>query len=121
MSLAEKGDMGALMSYTGQSGGALNYMALLQQLMMTNPNGAVSLAKMVVKQTPPPSGCDTNSVADLFLQRNMVREATAFLLDALAGEPFGGRAGARARAAGALRGFRAGEAGPARAAGAFRG
>jgi hypothetical protein len=86
VSLAEKGDMSALMSYTGQSGTSLNYMQLLQQLMMTNPSGAVSLAKMVAKQTPPPAGCDTNSIADLFLQRNMVREATAFLLDALAGE-----------------------------------
>lgn len=135
--------MGALMAYTGQSGTALNYMQLMQQLMMNNPSGAVSLAKMVTKQvrpplrrmglrrqrepasacrtktrpghhdsqccrgarlvahgptahqllapcpppqTPPPAGCDTNSIADLFLQRNMVREATAFLLDALAGE-----------------------------------
>jgi clathrin heavy chain len=50
VSLAEKGDMGALMAYTGQSGAALNYMQLLQQLMMTNPPGAVSLAKMVAKQ-----------------------------------------------------------------------
>ncbi|KAI8476142.1 MAG: vesicle coat protein clathrin, heavy chain [Monoraphidium minutum] len=86
VSLAEKGDMGALMAYTGQSGGSLNYMQLMQQLMMNNPAGAVSLAKMVAKQTPPPAGCDTNSIADLFLQRNMVREATAFLLDALAGD-----------------------------------
>jgi hypothetical protein len=85
VSLAEKGDMSALMSYTGQSGSALNYIQLLQQLMQNNPSGAVSLAKMVAKQVPPPAGCDTNSLADLFLQRNMVREATAFLLDALAG------------------------------------
>lgn len=86
VSLAEKGDMSALMAFTGQSGSSLNYMQLLQQLMMNNPSGAVSLAKMVAKQTPPPAGCDVNSLADLFLQRNMVREATAFLLDALAGE-----------------------------------
>jgi hypothetical protein len=86
VSLAERGDMSALMAYTGQSGTSLNYIQLLQQLMMTNPSGAVSLAKMAAKQVPPPAGCDTNSIADLFLQRNMVREATAFLLDALAGE-----------------------------------
>ena len=35
-------------------------------------------------QTPPP--LDVNVVADLFLQRNMVREATAFLLEALAAD-----------------------------------
>ena len=42
----------------------------LQSLMMNNPAGAVSLAKMAIKQVPPPF--DVNTVADLFLQRNMV-------------------------------------------------
>ena len=42
---------------------------LLQQLMMNNPSGAVSLAKMVAKQTPPP--VDINTMADLFLQVGM--------------------------------------------------
>ena len=49
---------------------------------MNNPAGAVALAKMAIKQVPPPF--EVNTVSDLFLQRNMVREATAFLLDALA-------------------------------------
>eukprot|EP00879_Flechtneria_rotunda_P000465 GHRR01000566.1.p1 GENE.GHRR01000566.1~~GHRR01000566.1.p1 ORF type:complete len:1351 (+),score=578.78 GHRR01000566.1:197-4249(+) len=84
VALAEKGDMSALQAYTGQTGGQLNYLQLLQQLMMNNPSGAVSLAKMVAKQTPPP--VDVNTMADLFLQRNMVREATGFLLDALAAD-----------------------------------
>lgn len=152
--LAEKGDMAALVAYTGQTGQQVNYMALLQvrsrglevygkggqqlasggfreieantiwavplcnqphlccwasgvlqsppqgvspspclpflspcrlqSLMMTNPAGAVSLAKMAIKQVPSP--LDVNSVTDLFLQRNMVKEATAFLLEALAGD-----------------------------------
>jgi clathrin heavy chain len=86
VALAEAGDAAALQAYTGQQGGGaaggrLDYMALLQQLMMTNPQGAVSLAKMALKQQPP--AADANAVADLFLQRNMVREATAFLLDYL--------------------------------------
>lgn len=58
--------MSALQAYTGQTGGTLNYLQLLQQLMMNNPSGAVSLAKMVAKQTPPP--VDINTMADLFLQ-----------------------------------------------------
>jgi clathrin heavy chain len=52
--------------------------------MMNNPSGAVSMAKMIAKQSPPPIA--VNTMADLFLQRNMVREATAFLLEALAGD-----------------------------------
>ena len=79
--LAESGDAAALQAFTGQSGQRLDYMALLQQLMASNPSGAVSLAKMAVAQSPP--AADANAVADLFLQRNMVREATAFLLDYL--------------------------------------
>lgn len=66
VALAEKGDMSALQAYTGQTGGTLNYLQLLQQLMMNNPSGAVSLAKMVAKQSPQP--VDTNTMADLFLQ-----------------------------------------------------
>jgi hypothetical protein len=54
---------------------------LLQTLLMNNPTGAVALAKMAVKQSPP--AIEVNAAADLFLQRNMVREGTAFLLDVL--------------------------------------
>ena len=41
----------------------------------------VNLAKMVAKQPGPP--IELNVITDMFLQRNAVREATAFLLDAL--------------------------------------
>lgn len=58
-----------------------DYMYLLQRMMMDNPDAAVNLAKMVAKQPGPP--IELNTMADLFLQRNMVREATAFLLDVL--------------------------------------
>jgi clathrin heavy chain len=37
-------------AYTGQTGQKMDYMFLLQSLMMTNPAGAVALAKMAVKQ-----------------------------------------------------------------------
>ena len=48
---------------------------------MDSPEGAVNLAKTIARQPGPP--IDLNTLADLFLQRNMVREATAFLLDVL--------------------------------------
>jgi len=82
--LASKGDFAELSQYASQSGAAPNYVALLQKLMMDSPDAAVSLAKQVVKQ--PGSGVEVGAAADLFLQRNMVREATAFLLDALSGD-----------------------------------
>ena len=58
-----------------------DYMYLLQRTMMDSPDAAANLAKMIAKQPGPP--IELNVIADLFLQRNMVREATAFLLEVL--------------------------------------
>ncbi|MEW5310804.1 MAG: hypothetical protein WDW38_002565 [Sanguina aurantia] len=82
--LAEKGDFAGLAAYTGQTGQTLNWMQLLQSQMMTSPSGAVALAKMIVKQTPSP--IDVGTISELFISRQMVREATSFLLEALAGD-----------------------------------
>lgn len=79
--LAAKGDFEQLATYTRSSGASPDYLFLLQRLMIDNPDAAVNLAKMVAKQPGPP--LDLNTMADLFLQRNMVKEATAFLLDVL--------------------------------------
>jgi len=81
-SLAEKGDIEALVQYSGAHGAAPDYMYLLQSMMMNSPQGAVALAKKIAKEPNPP--VEINTMCDLFLQRNMVREATAFLLDVLA-------------------------------------
>ena len=59
-----------LLQYASSSGSAPNYVALLQRLMMDNPDAAVALAKQVVRQPGPP--VTVNAAADLFLQRNMV-------------------------------------------------
>jgi clathrin heavy chain len=46
--------------------------------------GAVALAKKIASEPNPP--VEINTMCDLFLQRNMIREATAFLLDVLAAD-----------------------------------
>jgi clathrin heavy chain len=79
--LAAKGDFEKLAEYTRASGATPDYLFLLQRLMTDSPEAAVNLAKTVAKQPGPP--LDLNTMADLFLQRNMVKEATAFLLDVL--------------------------------------
>lgn len=79
--LAGKGDFNELMTYSASAGYKPDYLYLMQRLMMDNPEAAVNLAKMIAKQPGPPM--DLNTLADLFLQRNAVREATAFLLDVL--------------------------------------
>ena len=69
------------MRYSGQVGYKPDYLYLMQRLLMDSPEAAVNLAKMIAKQPGPP--IDLNTLADLFLQRNAIREATAFLLDVL--------------------------------------
>ncbi|KAL0744142.1 hypothetical protein Bca4012_085655 [Brassica carinata] len=59
-----------------------DYMFLLQTILRTDPQGA---AKFAVTMSQMKGGCpvDFNTITDLFLQRNLIREATAFLLDVL--------------------------------------
>ncbi|BAT15480.1 Os12g0104766 [Oryza sativa Japonica Group] len=59
-----------------------DYLFLLQTILRTDPQGAVNFALMMSQME---GGCpvDYNTITDLFLQRNMIREATAFLLDVL--------------------------------------
>ena len=67
--------------YCEMTGHKPDYAYMLQSTLMSNPQGAVQIAIQIGKQNPPPM--DPNAVADLFLQRNMIREATSFLLDVL--------------------------------------
>ncbi|KFM22783.1 Clathrin heavy chain 1 [Auxenochlorella protothecoides] len=80
--LAAKGDFEELGRYAATTGSQPDYLFLLQSLLRDSPEAAVGLAKAVARQPGPP--LDLNTMADLFLQRNAVKEATAFLLDALA-------------------------------------
>ncbi|KAH0927664.1 hypothetical protein HID58_019920, partial [Brassica napus] len=59
-----------------------DYLFLLQTILRTDPQGAGEFA---VKMSQMKGGCplDINTITDLFLQRNLIREATAFLLDVL--------------------------------------
>lgn len=79
--MAAKGDFDGLVAYCKQQGYTPDYMRMLQELMLSNPQGAVNLAKRLASASPPP--VPIQSMAELFFQRNMVKEATAFLLDAL--------------------------------------
>ncbi|KAH8519947.1 hypothetical protein H0E87_001406 [Populus deltoides] len=59
-----------------------DYLFLLQTILRTDPQAAVNFALMMSQME---GGCpvDYNTITDLFLQRNLIREATAFLLDVL--------------------------------------
>ncbi|KAK2982510.1 hypothetical protein RJ640_026353 [Escallonia rubra] len=65
-----------------QVGYTPDYLFLLQTILRSDPQGAVNFSLMMAKME---GGCpvDYNTITDLFLQRNLIREATAFLLDVL--------------------------------------
>ncbi|KAG5123489.1 hypothetical protein AAZX31_11G061500 [Glycine max] len=79
---AERREFDKILIYSKQVGYTPDYMFLLQTILRTDPQGAVNFALMMAQME---GGCpiDYNTITDLFLQRNLIREATAFLLDVL--------------------------------------
>jgi len=78
---AEKGQFEELVKYSSQVGHKPDYLYILQSLLMNNPQAAAKLAVTIAQQ--PDQALDINTITDLFLQRNMIREATSFLLEVL--------------------------------------
>ncbi|KAJ3703117.1 hypothetical protein LUZ61_006822 [Rhynchospora tenuis] len=79
---AERREFDKILIYSKQVGYTPDYLFLLQTILRADPQGAVNFALMMSQME---GGCpvDYNTITDLFLQRNMIREATAFLLDVL--------------------------------------
>ncbi|GAB2274517.1 Clathrin heavy chain [Dionaea muscipula] len=79
---AERREFDKILIYSKQVGYTPDYLFLLQTIMRSDAQGAVNFALMMSQME---GGCpvDYNTITDLFLQRNMIREATAFLLDVL--------------------------------------
>ncbi|KAF7833783.1 clathrin heavy chain 1 [Senna tora] len=79
---AERKEFDKILIYSQQVGYTPDYMFLLQTILRADPQGAVNFALMMSQME---GGCpvDYNTITDLFLQRNLIREATAFLLDVL--------------------------------------
>ena len=78
---AARGEMDKLAAYCEQTGYKPDYSYLLMRVLQVNPAAAVQLALAVAAKGIPTM--DVNMLADLFLQRNMIREATSFLLEML--------------------------------------
>ncbi|CAL5424607.1 unnamed protein product [Camellia sinensis] len=79
---AEKREFDKILIYSKQVGYTPDYLFLLQTILRSDAQGAVNFALMMSQME---GGCpvDYNTITDLFLQRNLIREATAFLLDVL--------------------------------------
>ena len=80
--LASAGQTEKLAAYCEQTGYTANVMDMLARTVAVNPAAALQLALSTTAKGGSPVS-DINTVADMFLQRGMVREATSFLLEAL--------------------------------------
>lgn len=83
--LAELGQFEQILPYTKETGYTPDFTVLLQHITRVNPDRATEFATALAKD---PSGplIDINRVVDIFQSQGMVQQATAFLLDALAGD-----------------------------------
>ncbi len=79
----QKGEFDKIVTYATSVNYRVDYSFMLGQLVRTNPNGAVEFAKKLVNNESGQQLIDANSVTDVFVGMNLLREATAFLLDAL--------------------------------------
>lgn len=81
----QKGEFDKIVAYATRVGYRCDYSFMLQQIVRQNPPGALEFAK---KLCSPDSGTqllDANSILEIFMAMNLLREATAFLLEALKG------------------------------------
>lgn len=78
----QRGEYDKIVPYSSSVGYKMDYSAMLNQLLFSNPTGALDLAKGLVSAEGGPL-IDIRATAEAFLASNRIQETTAFLLEAL--------------------------------------
>lgn len=78
----QRGEYDKIVPYSSSVGYKMDYSAMLNQLLFSNPAGALDLAKGLVSAEGGPL-IDIRATAEAFLASNRIQETTAFLLEAL--------------------------------------
>jgi clathrin heavy chain len=78
----QRGEYDKIVPYASSVGFQMDYSNMLNQLLFSNPQGALDLAKGLVNAEGGPL-IDIQATAEAFLSSNRVQETTAFLLEAL--------------------------------------
>jgi clathrin heavy chain len=81
----QRGEFDKIVTYATRVKYHVDYSYMLQQLVRTNPAGALEFAKKLANNESGVQLIDSNTVLEIFMQVNLLREATAFLLEALKG------------------------------------
>lgn len=80
----QRGEFDKIVAYASKTNYRCDYTFILQNLVRSNPPGALDFAqKLAVAQNGPL--IDISSVVDIFMQVNRIQETTGFLLEALKG------------------------------------
>lgn len=80
--MAQRGEYAKIVAYSKQVSHTMDYAALLNQLVFSNPTGALEFAKALATAEGGPL-IDIQAAAETFLASNRIQETTAFLLEAL--------------------------------------
>ena len=81
--LMQRGEYEKIVAYAAKVNYRVDYTFMLQQMVRANPQGAMEFAKKLVSSEK--QLIDANTVLEIFMSLNLLREATAFLLEALKG------------------------------------
>eukprot|EP01006_Ploeotia_vitrea_P027592 TRINITY_DN60369_c0_g1_i1.p1 TRINITY_DN60369_c0_g1~~TRINITY_DN60369_c0_g1_i1.p1 ORF type:complete len:1280 (-),score=86.00 TRINITY_DN60369_c0_g1_i1:31-3870(-) len=80
--LMQRGEFEKIVAYAAKVNYRVDYPYMLQQVVRSNPTAALELAKML-NNSPNGRLMEPNTVFEIFMSCNLVREATAYLLEAL--------------------------------------
>ncbi|CAN0522222.1 unnamed protein product, partial [Ectocarpus sp. 12 AP-2014] len=80
-SFSQRGEFDKMVAYASKVGYRCDYTVMLQNMVRTNPQGALAFAKKAATTEPPQ--IDPNTVVETFMSASLVQETTAFLLEAL--------------------------------------
>mmetsp|Transcript_131666 Transcript_131666/g.366972 ORF Transcript_131666/g.366972 Transcript_131666/m.366972 type:complete len:745 (-) Transcript_131666:8-2242(-) len=82
---AVQGKFDSLTAYAKKVGYQADYTALLQSMVVTNPEGAMNFAKSLLEGNDDNPLIDICQVVKVFMEQNLLQETTSILLEALKG------------------------------------
>lgn len=80
---AELGEYQKILPYCEKYNFRPDFTIILQNIVRVNPDTAVDFAKNLISNPATKDSINLDQMVDVFLSRNLVQQATAFLLDAL--------------------------------------
>jgi clathrin heavy chain len=81
--LVQQGEFDKIVAYAGRVGHRADYSVMLQQLVRSNPQGAMEFAKKLVNNESKQTLIDPTQALEIFMGFSLLKEATGFLIEVL--------------------------------------